>query len=164
MKLYGGIDLHSNNSVVALTDEQDRVAFNLLVVSVYDYDNDGVLTRDDPRYLVMVLAGDTQCSRNYVCDLDNDGFVCDEDLALYTSLVYNYDNPVVESNVAGKVFGGLFGGTQQTCNDLDDPNHRRTCIECIGELGDCYNPSTDECASCTVGSAVIKKTGASSSS
>ena len=27
MKLYGGIDLHSNNSVVALTDEQDRVEY-----------------------------------------------------------------------------------------------------------------------------------------
>ena len=25
MKLYGGIDLHSNNSVVALLDEQDEV-------------------------------------------------------------------------------------------------------------------------------------------
>jgi transposase len=27
MKLYGGIDLHSNNSVVALLDEQDRVVY-----------------------------------------------------------------------------------------------------------------------------------------
>ena len=27
MKLYGGIDLHSTNSVVALTDEQDRVVY-----------------------------------------------------------------------------------------------------------------------------------------
>ncbi|MCP3882844.1 MAG: IS110 family transposase, partial [Sulfitobacter sp.] len=27
MKLYGGIDLHSNNSVVALTDEQDKVEY-----------------------------------------------------------------------------------------------------------------------------------------
>ena len=25
MKLYGGIDLHSNNSVIALLDEADRV-------------------------------------------------------------------------------------------------------------------------------------------
>ena len=27
MKLYGGIDLHSNNSVVALLDEEDRVVY-----------------------------------------------------------------------------------------------------------------------------------------
>jgi transposase len=27
MKLYGGIDLHSNNSVVAVTDEQDKVVY-----------------------------------------------------------------------------------------------------------------------------------------
>jgi transposase len=27
MKLYGGIDLHSNNSVVALLDEDDRVVY-----------------------------------------------------------------------------------------------------------------------------------------
>jgi len=27
MKLYGGIDLHSNNSVVALLDEQDQVVY-----------------------------------------------------------------------------------------------------------------------------------------
>jgi len=28
MKLYGGIDLHSNNSVVALLDEQDQVVYH----------------------------------------------------------------------------------------------------------------------------------------
>ncbi|MBR9692365.1 hypothetical protein GOV07_00360 [Candidatus Woesearchaeota archaeon] len=76
-----------------LIDDQDLTAFNLLVVNVYDYDNDGSLTRDDPRFLAAVLAGDAECTRNYVCDLDGDGLVCDEDLALYTSLVYNYDNP-----------------------------------------------------------------------
>ena len=27
MKLYGGIDLHSNNSVVALLDEEDREVY-----------------------------------------------------------------------------------------------------------------------------------------
>ncbi len=27
MKLYGGIDLHSNNSVVVLIDEEDRVVY-----------------------------------------------------------------------------------------------------------------------------------------
>ena len=27
MKLYGGIDLHANNSVVALLDEQDHVVY-----------------------------------------------------------------------------------------------------------------------------------------
>lgn len=27
MKLYGGIDLHSNNSVVALLDERDQVVY-----------------------------------------------------------------------------------------------------------------------------------------
>ncbi len=27
MKLYGGIDLHSNNQVVALLDEQDKVMY-----------------------------------------------------------------------------------------------------------------------------------------
>ena len=27
MKLYAGIDLHSNNSVIAVIDEQDRVVF-----------------------------------------------------------------------------------------------------------------------------------------
>jgi hypothetical protein len=28
MPLYGGIDLHSNNSVIALTDETDRIVLN----------------------------------------------------------------------------------------------------------------------------------------
>jgi len=27
MTLYGGIDLHSNNNVVALTDENDRIVY-----------------------------------------------------------------------------------------------------------------------------------------
>jgi hypothetical protein len=27
MKLYAGIDLHSNNSMVTIVDEQDRVVF-----------------------------------------------------------------------------------------------------------------------------------------
>ena len=27
MKLYGGIDLHASNSVIALLDEQDRVKY-----------------------------------------------------------------------------------------------------------------------------------------
>lgn len=27
MKLYGGIDLHSNNSVIVLSDEQDKVVY-----------------------------------------------------------------------------------------------------------------------------------------
>jgi len=27
MKLYGGIDLHSNNSVIALLDEEDNVVY-----------------------------------------------------------------------------------------------------------------------------------------
>ncbi len=27
MKVYGGIDLHSDNSVVGLTDEQDKVLY-----------------------------------------------------------------------------------------------------------------------------------------
>ncbi len=27
MKLYGGIDLHANNSVVVLLDEQDQVVY-----------------------------------------------------------------------------------------------------------------------------------------
>jgi hypothetical protein len=27
MKLYGGIDLHSNNSVIALLDEEDRPVY-----------------------------------------------------------------------------------------------------------------------------------------
>ena len=27
MELYGGIDLHGNNSVIALLDEQDRVKY-----------------------------------------------------------------------------------------------------------------------------------------
>ena len=27
MPLYGGIDLHSNNSVIALTDETDRIVY-----------------------------------------------------------------------------------------------------------------------------------------
>ena len=27
MKLYGGIDLHSNNSVLALLDDEDRVVY-----------------------------------------------------------------------------------------------------------------------------------------
>ena len=27
MRLYGGIDLHSNNSVIALTDEADRIVY-----------------------------------------------------------------------------------------------------------------------------------------
>jgi len=27
MKLYGGIDLHSNNNIVALSDEEDRIVY-----------------------------------------------------------------------------------------------------------------------------------------
>jgi hypothetical protein len=28
MKLYGGIDLHSNNNVMAIVDERDRVVYH----------------------------------------------------------------------------------------------------------------------------------------
>ena len=31
MKLYGGIDLHSNNSVIALLDEEDKVVYTKLI-------------------------------------------------------------------------------------------------------------------------------------
>ena len=30
MKLYGGIDLHSNNLVAAVLDEQDKVVYRVL--------------------------------------------------------------------------------------------------------------------------------------
>jgi transposase len=37
MKLYGGIDLHSNNCVVALLDEQDRVVYQKRLGNDLDY-------------------------------------------------------------------------------------------------------------------------------
>jgi hypothetical protein len=33
MKLYGGIDLHSNNSVVALLDEEERLVYRKCVAN-----------------------------------------------------------------------------------------------------------------------------------
>jgi hypothetical protein len=33
MKLYGGIDLHSNNSVVALLDEEDHVVYRKRLIN-----------------------------------------------------------------------------------------------------------------------------------
>jgi len=36
MKLYGGIDLHSNNSVIALLDEEDRVVYRRRLVNDLD--------------------------------------------------------------------------------------------------------------------------------
>lgn len=33
MKLYGGIDLHSNNSVIHLIDENDKLVFKKRVVN-----------------------------------------------------------------------------------------------------------------------------------
>ena len=37
MKLYGGIDLHSNNCVLALLDEQDRVVYQKRLGNDLDY-------------------------------------------------------------------------------------------------------------------------------
>jgi len=75
-----------------LIDAQDARAFNLLVRRLYDYNNNGRLDRDDPKFLKEVLLGNAQCDANHVCDLDGDGFVGKADITLYTSLLYNYDN------------------------------------------------------------------------
>jgi hypothetical protein len=44
MKLYGGIDLHSNNSVVALLDEEDRIVYRKRLAN----DAAGVLAALEP--------------------------------------------------------------------------------------------------------------------
>ena len=82
-------------------DNQDLVAFNRLVTELYDYDGDGEHTRRDPLFLRTVLYGDDACDADHVCDLTGDGLVCNDDLAAYTSFVYNYDT---SQNVGGKTY------------------------------------------------------------
>lgn len=78
-----------------LIDATDSESFNLLVRRLYDYDGDGKLTRDDPIFLRDVIYGYKHCNANHICDLDGDGFVSSQDVTLYTSLIFNYDNPQV---------------------------------------------------------------------
>jgi|GEM_PF-2358921 len=96
--LAGNVDCSERQCDVTgdgLIDERDRVAFDLIVTRVYDYDGNHVLTRDDPLFLRDILFGDAACDANHVCDLNGDGQVCDDDLVLYTSLLFNIDNPDV---------------------------------------------------------------------
>jgi transposase len=44
MPLYGGIDLHSNNSVIALTDETDRIVYRKRLAN----DEERILEALDP--------------------------------------------------------------------------------------------------------------------
>jgi len=74
-----------------LLDNRDAESFRLMVTRLYDYDNDRQLTRADPLFLKDILAGTASCDTDHICDLDGDGFVTSQDLALYTSLIYNYD-------------------------------------------------------------------------
>ncbi len=86
----GRCDLNADGVI----DDADAQAFNLLIVRLYDYDGDRRLTRDDPHYLRDLLLGKASCDADHVCDVDGDGFVCASDLTLYTSFVYNSENPV----------------------------------------------------------------------
>ncbi|MFB1489647.1 MULTISPECIES: hypothetical protein [unclassified Thiocapsa] len=51
MKLYGGIDLHSNNSVVALLDEEDRVVYRKRLA------NDAALVLESPAPYREAITG-----------------------------------------------------------------------------------------------------------
>ncbi len=84
-------------------DSLDQELFNLLVVRVYDYNHNRIIDRDDPLFLRDVLYGDAHCTGDYVCDLNGDGLVCSDDLTIFTSLIYNYDNPDVSAqNLVGQ--------------------------------------------------------------
>ncbi len=76
-----------------LVDGQDQALFDALVRRLYDYDGDGKLTRDDPLVLRRILLSGTGFDGDHVYDLDGDGLLTSHDLSLYTSLLYNYDNP-----------------------------------------------------------------------
>jgi hypothetical protein len=76
-------------------DAVDLSLFTQLLRRLYDYNNDGVVDRNDPIFLRDIMLGNAKCDKDHVCDLNSDGFVSSEDLALYTSFVYNYENPVL---------------------------------------------------------------------
>ncbi len=95
--LSAGIDCSRQRCDVTgdgLVDARDREAFLSLLRRLYDYDGDGALTRDDPRFLRDILYGDAACDEDHLCDLDGDGRLCADDLARYTSLLYNYDTVI----------------------------------------------------------------------
>ncbi len=74
-----------------VVDARDQQAFDNLVRRLYDYDNDGKLTRNDPLFLKQIMLGNAHCDANHICDLNGDGLVNSEDITLYTALLYNYD-------------------------------------------------------------------------
>jgi len=76
-----------------LIDKRDQEAFDNMVRRLYDYDNDGKLTRKDLLFLRKVMDGSASCDADHLCDLNHDGNLCADDLARYTSFIYNYDNP-----------------------------------------------------------------------
>jgi len=84
-------DLDRDGSVNA----QDQILFNNFVRRLYDYNNDAVLDRTDAQFLKEILLGNERCSENHVCDVDGDGAVSSKDLTAYTSLLYNFDAPVL---------------------------------------------------------------------
>lgn len=73
-------------------DARDKTAFDGLVLRLYDYNNDGKITREDERFLGQILANKASCDSDHVCDLTGDGQLCSDDLAIFTSLFYNYDS------------------------------------------------------------------------
>ncbi len=85
-----------------LIDARDQEAFNGMIRRLYDYDNDGQLTRQDLIILRQIMEGSAQCDANHICDLNGDSNLCADDLTRYTSLLYNYD--FEESNLAGASF------------------------------------------------------------
>lgn len=86
-----GCDLNADGYI----DGRDKELFISLLRRVYDYNNNQKLDREDPLYLREILLGNRQCDSNHICDIDGDGFVSSRDLTKFTSLIYNYDAPVI---------------------------------------------------------------------
>lgn len=72
-------------------DAADAESLTGMIIRLYDYDGNGILERDDPRFLLEVMLGNAQCNENFVCDINGDGLVSSQDVTLYTELLYNYD-------------------------------------------------------------------------
>ncbi len=73
-----------------LVDARDKALFDAVIVRLYDYNCDGVLTREDARLLNEYLRG-APSPHDVLCDVDGDGLLTRADLTRYTALLYNYD-------------------------------------------------------------------------
>lgn len=69
----------------------DRDLLDSLIVSLHDYNKNGVLDRRDPVFLREIMLGNEQCTQNKICDLDGDGFVSKTDLTYFAALLFMHD-------------------------------------------------------------------------